>query len=165
MSYIPVFVHLWLCPRVARFMYREIYFICRILSDIWTLGAVLVAFLFFLDEIGQSMIYLCLFILQHQYSINDSPVSHPSQLTNPFLGLPLESGKCESCGTAEHGQCEGLMRAILVILCICCIRWMFSFCTFHYWLCAFVNIQVILGIYHWLHLYIILATSLNWEIY
>ncbi|XP_042503791.1 DNA-directed RNA polymerase V subunit 1 [Macadamia integrifolia] len=40
-------------------------------------------------------------------SISDCPVTHPSQLTNPFLGLPLESGKCESCGTAEPGQCEG----------------------------------------------------------
>ncbi|CAK9149791.1 unnamed protein product [Ilex paraguariensis] len=25
----------------------------------------------------------------------------------PFLVCPLESGKCESCGTAEPGQCEG----------------------------------------------------------
>lgn len=41
------------------------------------------------------------------YSVSDCPVSHPSQLVNPFLGLPLESGKCESCGTAEHGKCEG----------------------------------------------------------
>uniref|UniRef100_A0A1D1YKW3 DNA-directed RNA polymerase n=1 Tax=Anthurium amnicola TaxID=1678845 RepID=A0A1D1YKW3_9ARAE len=38
---------------------------------------------------------------------NDVSITHPSQLTNPFLGLPLESGKCEACGTAEHGQCEG----------------------------------------------------------
>nr|XP_043618667.1 DNA-directed RNA polymerase V subunit 1 [Erigeron canadensis] len=40
-------------------------------------------------------------------SISDCPVSHASQLTNPFLGLPLEVGKCESCGTAEPGKCEG----------------------------------------------------------
>ncbi|KAH7655300.1 DNA-directed RNA polymerase protein [Dioscorea alata] len=76
----------------------------------------------------------------HQYSINDSPVSHPSQLTNPFLGLPLESGKCESCGTAEHGQCEGHfgyiplitpiyhpchiteLRNILSLICLKCMR-------------------------------------------
>ncbi|KAM0952444.1 putative DNA-directed RNA polymerase [Dioscorea sansibarensis] len=75
-----------------------------------------------------------------QYSINDSPVSHPSQLTNPFLGLPLESGKCESCGTAEHGQCEGHfgyiplitpiyhpchiteLRNILSLICLKCMR-------------------------------------------
>ncbi|KAL9239936.1 hypothetical protein vseg_014207 [Gypsophila vaccaria] len=40
-------------------------------------------------------------------SISDCPISHASQLANPFLGLPLETGKCESCGTAEPGQCEG----------------------------------------------------------
>ncbi|WCJ39088.1 DNA-directed RNA polymerase V subunit 1, partial [Euphorbia peplus] len=40
-------------------------------------------------------------------SVSDCPISHSSQLTNPFLGLPLEFGKCESCGTAEVGQCEG----------------------------------------------------------
>ncbi|XP_059649269.1 DNA-directed RNA polymerase V subunit 1 [Cornus florida] len=40
-------------------------------------------------------------------SNSDLPISHASQLSNPFLGLPLESGKCESCGTAEPGQCEG----------------------------------------------------------
>nr|GMD59609.1 DNA-directed RNA polymerase V subunit 1 [Ipomoea batatas] len=40
-------------------------------------------------------------------SINEFPINHPSQLLNPFLGLPLEAGKCESCGTAEPGQCEG----------------------------------------------------------
>ncbi|KAL0425708.1 UNVERIFIED_CONTAM: DNA-directed RNA polymerase V subunit [Sesamum radiatum] len=41
-------------------------------------------------------------------SISDCPISHASQLSNPFLGLPLETGKCESCGTAEAGQCEGM---------------------------------------------------------
>ncbi|XP_071726536.1 DNA-directed RNA polymerase V subunit 1-like [Rutidosis leptorrhynchoides] len=40
-------------------------------------------------------------------SISDCPINHASQLTNPFLGLPLEVGKCESCGTAEPGKCEG----------------------------------------------------------
>ncbi|KAF5195590.1 Dna-directed rna polymerase subunit [Thalictrum thalictroides] len=40
-------------------------------------------------------------------SISGCPINHPSQLTNPFLGLPLETGKCESCGTAEPGQCAG----------------------------------------------------------
>ncbi|KVH88101.1 Aspartate decarboxylase-like domain-containing protein [Cynara cardunculus var. scolymus] len=40
-------------------------------------------------------------------SISDCPISHASQLTNPFLGLPLEAGKCEACGTAEPGKCEG----------------------------------------------------------
>ncbi|XP_076899712.1 DNA-directed RNA polymerase V subunit 1-like [Bidens hawaiensis] len=40
-------------------------------------------------------------------SISDCPISHASQLSNPFLGLPLEVGKCEACGTAETGKCEG----------------------------------------------------------
>ncbi|KAH0728366.1 hypothetical protein KY284_004231 [Solanum tuberosum] len=40
-------------------------------------------------------------------SISDCPITHPSLLLNPFLGLPLEAGRCESCGTAEPGQCEG----------------------------------------------------------
>ncbi|KAI3717238.1 hypothetical protein L1987_68726 [Smallanthus sonchifolius] len=40
-------------------------------------------------------------------SISDCPISHASQLSNPFLGLPLEVGKCESCGAAEVGKCEG----------------------------------------------------------
>ncbi|KAL1564337.1 DNA-directed RNA polymerase [Salvia divinorum] len=40
-------------------------------------------------------------------SISDLPINHASQLSNPYLGLPLESGKCDSCGTGEAGQCEG----------------------------------------------------------
>ncbi|KAM1589419.1 hypothetical protein ACFX10_028313 [Malus domestica] len=40
-------------------------------------------------------------------SISDCSISHASQLSNPFLGLPLEFGKCESCGTSEPGKCEG----------------------------------------------------------
>ncbi|KAI4323548.1 hypothetical protein L6164_023145 [Bauhinia variegata] len=40
-------------------------------------------------------------------SISDSSISHASQLSNPFLGLPLEYGRCESCGTSEPGKCEG----------------------------------------------------------
>ncbi|XP_051146636.1 DNA-directed RNA polymerase V subunit 1 [Andrographis paniculata] len=40
-------------------------------------------------------------------SISDCPISHASQLCNPFLGLPLDVGKCESCGAGEPGQCEG----------------------------------------------------------
>ncbi|KAJ0046600.1 hypothetical protein Pint_05268 [Pistacia integerrima] len=41
-------------------------------------------------------------------SISDSSIGHPSQLLgNPFLGLPLEFGRCESCGTSEPGKCEG----------------------------------------------------------
>ncbi|KAG1358867.1 DNA-directed RNA polymerase V subunit 1 [Cocos nucifera] len=75
-----------------------------------------------------------------KYAINDCPVSHPSQLTNPFLGLPLEFGKCESCGTAEPGKCEGHfgyielpvpvyhpshvseLRQILSLVCLKCMR-------------------------------------------
>ncbi|KAL6495749.1 hypothetical protein OROGR_030312 [Orobanche gracilis] len=41
-------------------------------------------------------------------SCSQCPISHATQLfSNPFLGLPLETGKCESCGTGEAGQCEG----------------------------------------------------------
>ncbi|XP_050231385.1 DNA-directed RNA polymerase V subunit 1 [Mercurialis annua] len=40
-------------------------------------------------------------------SVSGFPISHSSQLTNPFLGLPLEFGKCDSCGTSEPGKCEG----------------------------------------------------------
>ncbi|KAJ4720299.1 DNA-directed RNA polymerase subunit [Melia azedarach] len=40
-------------------------------------------------------------------SVSDCSISHASQLANPFLGLPLEFGKCESCGTSEPGKCEG----------------------------------------------------------
>jgi hypothetical protein len=52
-------------------------------------------------------LYATFYLLQCTYSINDCPVTHPSQLGNPFLGLPLESGKCESCGASENGKCEG----------------------------------------------------------
>ncbi|KAH9698533.1 DNA-directed RNA polymerase V subunit 1 [Citrus sinensis] len=48
-----------------------------------------------------SKVYLC------TASISDCSISHASQLANPFLGLPLEFGKCESCGTSEPGKCEG----------------------------------------------------------
>ncbi|KAE9617183.1 putative DNA-directed RNA polymerase [Lupinus albus] len=40
-------------------------------------------------------------------SISDSAISHASQLSNSFLGLPLEFGRCDSCGTSEAGKCEG----------------------------------------------------------
>ncbi|XP_019451694.1 PREDICTED: DNA-directed RNA polymerase V subunit 1-like [Lupinus angustifolius] len=40
-------------------------------------------------------------------SISDSAIIHASQLSNPLLGLPLEFGRCESCGTSEPGKCEG----------------------------------------------------------
>lgn len=74
------------------------------------------------------------------YSINDCPVTHPSQLGNPFLGLPLETGKCESCGASENGKCEGHfgyielpvpiyhpchvteLRQILNVVCLKCLR-------------------------------------------
>ncbi|CAN6469964.1 unnamed protein product [Victoria cruziana] len=41
------------------------------------------------------------------YSTSDCSINYPSQLMNPFLGLPVESGKCESCGTSEPVECEG----------------------------------------------------------
>ncbi|XP_030470027.1 DNA-directed RNA polymerase V subunit 1 [Syzygium oleosum] len=40
-------------------------------------------------------------------SISDCSITHASQLSNPFLGLPLEFGRCESCGTSDPGKCEG----------------------------------------------------------
>lgn len=75
-----------------------------------------------------------------QYSISNCPISHPSQLGNPFLGLPLESGRCESCGTVETEKCEGHfgyvelpipiyhpshiseLKNILSMLCLKCMR-------------------------------------------
>ncbi|KAG0482659.1 hypothetical protein HPP92_010743 [Vanilla planifolia] len=75
-----------------------------------------------------------------KYSINNCPISHPSQLGNPFLGLPLESGRCESCGTMETEKCEGHfgyielpipvyhpshiseLKNILSMLCLKCLR-------------------------------------------
>ncbi|KAL1217826.1 DNA-directed RNA polymerase V subunit 1 [Cardamine amara subsp. amara] len=40
-------------------------------------------------------------------SISESPINHASQLSNAFLGLPLEFGKCEACGATEPDKCEG----------------------------------------------------------
>ncbi|PWZ27865.1 DNA-directed RNA polymerase V subunit 1 [Zea mays] len=74
------------------------------------------------------------------YSINECPVTHPSQLGNPFLGLPLEAGKCESCGASENDKCEGHfgyielpvpiyhpchvteLRQLLSLICLKCLR-------------------------------------------
>ncbi|CAN6243084.1 unnamed protein product [Urochloa humidicola] len=74
------------------------------------------------------------------YSINDCPVTHPSQLSNPFLGLPLEAGKCEACGASENDKCEGHfgyielpvpiyhpchvseLRQLLSLICFKCLR-------------------------------------------
>ncbi|KAK1308959.1 DNA-directed RNA polymerase E subunit 1 [Acorus calamus] len=73
-------------------------------------------------------------------SISDCSITHPNQLTNPFLGLPVESGKCESCGAAELGKCEGHfgyiqlpipiyhpwhiseLRQVLSAVCLKCLR-------------------------------------------
>ncbi|CAH8390631.1 unnamed protein product [Eruca vesicaria subsp. sativa] len=40
-------------------------------------------------------------------SISDAGINHVSQLSNSFLGLPLEFGKCEACGATEPDKCEG----------------------------------------------------------
>ncbi|XP_066321217.1 DNA-directed RNA polymerase V subunit 1-like [Miscanthus floridulus] len=74
------------------------------------------------------------------YSVNECPVTHPSQLGNPFLGLPLEAGKCESCGASENDKCEGHfgyielpvpiyhpchvseLRQLLSLICLKCLR-------------------------------------------
>ncbi|KAG9443886.1 hypothetical protein H6P81_015226 [Aristolochia fimbriata] len=74
-------------------------------------------------------------------SVSGFPISHPGQLGNSFLGLPLESGsRCESCGTSETELCEGHfgyielpvpiydprhigeLRRILSIICLKCLR-------------------------------------------
>ncbi|GAU37622.1 hypothetical protein TSUD_365430 [Trifolium subterraneum] len=73
-------------------------------------------------------------------SISDSQISHASQLGNPFLGLPLEFGRCESCGTSEAGKCEGHfgyielpvpiyhpshvteLKRILSLVCLSCLK-------------------------------------------
>ena len=47
------------------------------------------------------------FFLQSTASVSGSSISHASQLSNPYLGLPLEFGKCESCGSSDPGNCEG----------------------------------------------------------
>ncbi|KAJ1698283.1 hypothetical protein LUZ63_006795 [Rhynchospora breviuscula] len=74
------------------------------------------------------------------YSVNECPITNSSQLDNPFLGLPLPSGRCESCGTADLGQCEGHfgyielpvpvfhpshvseLRHLLSLICLKCLR-------------------------------------------
>ncbi|KAJ4847214.1 hypothetical protein Tsubulata_008459 [Turnera subulata] len=73
-------------------------------------------------------------------SVSDCSISHSSQLSNPFLGLPLEFGKCESCGTSELGKCEGHfgyielpipiyhpshvteLKRMLTLLCLKCLK-------------------------------------------
>jgi DNA-directed RNA polymerase-5 subunit 1 len=36
------------------------------------------------------------------------PLKHPNQLSgNPALGLPLQFGRCDSCGAADLAKCEG----------------------------------------------------------
>ncbi|CAA7028950.1 unnamed protein product [Microthlaspi erraticum] len=40
-------------------------------------------------------------------SIREAKIDHANQLSNSFLGLPLEFGKCESCGATETDKCEG----------------------------------------------------------
>lgn len=60
-------------------------------------------------------VYIFPLSLQRTSSISDCPISHASQLANPFLGLPLEMGKCESCGTAEPGKCEGMLMVDYIV--------------------------------------------------
>ncbi|CAM8925461.1 unnamed protein product [Rhodiola kirilowii] len=73
-------------------------------------------------------------------SVSECAITHASQLSNPFLGLPLEFGKCESCGAAEPSQCEGHfgyielpipiyhsshvgeLRRLLSLLCLKCLK-------------------------------------------
>jgi hypothetical protein len=36
------------------------------------------------------------------------PLKHPNQLSgNPALGLPLQFGRCDSCGATDLAKCEG----------------------------------------------------------
>ncbi|KAL4180669.1 hypothetical protein AMTRI_Chr12g267020 [Amborella trichopoda] len=73
-------------------------------------------------------------------SVNECPISHSSQLLNPFLGLPVESGRCDSCGSSDIGECEGHfgyiqlpqpiyhpshiseVRRILSLVCLNCLK-------------------------------------------
>ncbi|KAL5570431.1 hypothetical protein UlMin_027006 [Ulmus minor] len=73
-------------------------------------------------------------------SVNGTSISHASQLSNPYLGLPLEFGRCEACGTSEPGKCEGHfgyielpiaiyhpshvleLKRMLSLLCIKCLK-------------------------------------------
>ncbi|PON53298.1 DNA-directed RNA pol I, largest subunit [Parasponia andersonii] len=73
-------------------------------------------------------------------SVSGSSITHASQLSNPYLGLPLEFGRCESCGTSEAGNCEGHfgyielpipiyhpshvseLRRLLSLLCLKCLK-------------------------------------------
>ncbi|KAI3802345.1 hypothetical protein L1987_30476 [Smallanthus sonchifolius] len=80
---------------------------CRNLANLVVLGKEVSAALVVVDSQQQRLTFrrlvaLCL------ASISDCPISHESQLSNPFLGLPLEVGRCESCGAAEVEKCEGV---------------------------------------------------------
>ncbi|XVE68305.1 hypothetical protein DITRI_Ditri09bG0056900 [Diplodiscus trichospermus] len=73
-------------------------------------------------------------------SISGFPINHVSQLSNSYLGLPLEFGKCSACGTSEPGQCEGHfgyielpipiyhpshvseLKRLLSVLCLKCLK-------------------------------------------
>ncbi|KAJ4836154.1 hypothetical protein Tsubulata_051340 [Turnera subulata] len=73
-------------------------------------------------------------------SVSDCSISQSSQLSNPFLGLPLEFGKCKSCGTSELRKCEGHfgyielpipiyhpshvieLKRMLMLLCLKCLK-------------------------------------------
>ncbi|GMJ14333.1 DEFECTIVE IN MERISTEM SILENCING 5, nuclear RNA polymerase D1B [Hibiscus trionum] len=73
-------------------------------------------------------------------SVSGFPINHVSQLSNSYLGLPLEFGKCSACGTSEPGQCEGHfgyielpipiyhpshiieLRRLLSLLCLKCLK-------------------------------------------
>ncbi|KAL5226945.1 hypothetical protein ABZP36_015210 [Zizania latifolia] len=69
------------------------------------------------------------------------PITHQSQLlNNPSLGLPLQAGNCQSCGSAAIEECEGHfgfielpvpiyhpshiteLRNILNLICLSCLR-------------------------------------------
>lgn len=47
-------------------------------------------------------------IVRAQPMKEEFPVTHPSQLAgNPALGLPLQLGHCDSCGTTDLAKCQG----------------------------------------------------------
>ncbi|KMZ59619.1 DNA-directed RNA polymerase [Zostera marina] len=63
-------------------------------------------------SISESSITSVMFALSTSYEIkhssaNDRSITQVSELKSPFLGLPLKSGNCESCGAAEHADREG----------------------------------------------------------
>lgn len=82
-----------------------------------------------------------IYFLQRLASISDAGINHASQLSNSFLGLPLEFGKCEACGATEPDKCEGKL--------------VLPFCVYLFVLTFYTDIDVsffVLGHFGYIHL-------------